>query len=343
MSWRSPNPSKTNLPVTSWRESQHMIPLSSQKENWRVFQKKEADSSPDSSPPQKVTNQERQLPIECSWRNYQKNQSISLQNQSWRKVQKQSNPHSISFIYSQPTSQSISESISESTFQTSLSENPSNTSQSQIQPVSMPSKFNRSFKKKTFQKKKTSKKPPIDQKWIQNSALYYLNRFIASEAHFKKVMMNKIKRADARVSEDPVEHKKWIDQAITLARELDLLNDEKIARGWFSSYLSKGFSLRLISQKLYQKGIPYPLIDGLIDERNKTQEQDLYYAAARYAQRKRLGPFGSTPIHLLTPKERSKQLNSLARRGFTYSIAQKVLNATLEEALHWIETNEFSL
>ena len=67
-----------------------------------------------------------------------------------------------------------------------------------------------------------------------------------------------------------------------------------------------------------------------------TAESDVdpsLFAAARAAKKKRIGPWGPTEVDYPTLQ---KQLAKLARRGFSYSIAQRVLKASLDEAEDWL-------
>ena len=76
------------------------------------------------------------------------------------------------------------------------------------------------------------------------------------------------------------------------------------------------------------------IIQALLDE-HLSGDQALYqqrHGAAKLAQRRKLGPYSQRDID---PKERQRQLGILARRGFPFSLAQSVLNATLEELEEW--------
>ena len=60
------------------------------------------------------------------------------------------------------------------------------------------------------------------------------------------------------------------------------------------------------------------------------------HAAARAAKKARIGPWGPDDVDYPT---RQKQLAKLARRGFSYQVAQRVLRADLEEAEQWLHAN----
>ena len=66
---------------------------------------------------------------------------------------------------------------------------------------------------KKTRNKKTKRKPPISETWIKNAGLKYLGRFSASEQHFRYTMLQKIRNAESRESDDTTVHQTWIDAA----------------------------------------------------------------------------------------------------------------------------------
>lgn len=184
--------------------------------------------------------------------------------------------------------------------------------------------------------KKRRPKPPIDGAWVKRSGMYYLGRFSASEAHFRTVLMNKIRRAESRASEDPAEHARWVEAAVEEGKQFGGIDDTRLALGLARSSLRRGVGRSAARQKLRQKKLGDADVEAALSEIYEAQEGEVdpnLSAAARAAKKKRLGPWG--PAGLDYPA-RSKQLAKLARRGFSYQIAQKVLNASLEEAEEWL-------
>ena len=179
-------------------------------------------------------------------------------------------------------------------------------------------------------------RPPIDGAWVKRSGMHYLGRFSASEAHFRSVLMSKIKRAESRVSEDPQDHEAWIEAAVEEGRLFGALNDEQLALGLARSLRRRGLARGAARQKLRQKKLESSHIDQALTEVYTPKEGEVdptLNAAARAAKKKRLGPWGPANIDYPT---RQKQLAKLARRGFSYTIANRVLSASLEEAEVWL-------
>ena len=112
---------------------------------------------------------------------------------------------------------------------------------------------------RSSQKKKRAK-PPIDAAWVKRSGMYYLGRFNASEAHFRSVLMTKIKRAESRVSDDPQEHIQWVDAAVKEGKLFGALNDEHLALGLARSYRRRGLARSASRQKLRQNKLVWGIL-----------------------------------------------------------------------------------
>ena len=115
------------------------------------------------------------------------------------------------------------------------------------------------------------------------------------------------------------------------------LDDQKYANALASSLKRRGLAKSAARQKLRQKRVGASHIDEALNQSYmQTDEMQIdpnLYAAARAAQKKRLGPWGPENIDYPTLQ---KQLAKLARRGFSYGIAKQVLQSSLEEAEQWL-------
>ena len=181
--------------------------------------------------------------------------------------------------------------------------------------------------------KKTAKKqfkPPkkITEKYLYNAGLHYLQRFPASSMHFKTVMMRKINKSchhhlDQK-KEDCVTH---LNKVIERFLELGLLDDRAYLTGMVNSYRRRGLSTRQIQSKLMQKGYKADQIDTAIKNYDEENESDEFLTALIWSRRKKLGPFDT-----MNKKDQEKTLATLARNGFSYDIASKILELTFEEA-----------
>lgn len=189
----------------------------------------------------------------------------------------------------------------------------------------------------SHKKRQSKPRPPIDEQWIRNAGLRYLGRFSASEKHFRVILSQKINRADRCVSDDPLTHQEWIESAVKIATEYGLLDDEKLALGLANSHKRRGLARYATRQKLKQKKLSEAHIEAALETcytfQDHHQVDPHLFAAARAARKKRIGPWGPDVLDYPTFQ---KQIAKLARRGFSYAIAKKVLKASLEEAESWL-------
>lgn len=177
----------------------------------------------------------------------------------------------------------------------------------------------------------------ITERYLHNAGLSYLQRFTASTEGFRAVMLRKIARSCAvHDSQNPQECALLLNRIIGKFQELKLLDDAAYAKGMLHSLRRRGLPEGTIRHKLLQKGLPAALIEfALKEERDahtasgagSTKEEGEYAAALRFAQRKKIGPFSSGR------KSAEKELATLARAGFSYDIARKVLAENEQGAL----------
>lgn len=183
-------------------------------------------------------------------------------------------------------------------------------------------------RKKTAQNPR-ERKPPrrITPDYLRNAGKHYLERFPASTAQFTKVMQRKIQRScKAHPDLDPAQCMAWLDDVCRDFQRVGFLNDQSYANALMHSLRLKGISTNHAAFKMRQKGIANDLIDAITDRLRDESSIDDYVLAVRWAKRKRLPPFASRSI---TPE---KALASLARAGFDYDTAKRVLALSAEDA-----------
>ncbi len=180
-------------------------------------------------------------------------------------------------------------------------------------------------------KPRREKKPPkkITEKYLYNSGLAYLQRFPASVPHFRRIMGRKIDRSCKHHQEqDREECTKMLESAIATFVRQGLLNDDAYVQGMVTSLRRRGLSRQAILSKLQQKGLSQESILKTLqayDEDRGDTNPDLT-AAVRLARRKKLGCFRSKEENL------DREMSALARAGFGFDIARKVLEMDLIEA-----------
>lgn len=165
----------------------------------------------------------------------------------------------------------------------------------------------------------------IDARYLENAALYYLQRYATSSQNLKNVLGRKIRRGCAHHGQDPEEFFRLLDQLVARYQQSGLLNDMVYAEGRVQSLRRQGLSRQSIRQKLTAKGLASAEIEAAlqqVDRSGDTAEDEL--AAARtLARRKKIGPWRRRT--LADPKDAQKELAALARAGFSYDIARQAL------------------
>jgi len=157
----------------------------------------------------------------------------------------------------------------------------------------------------------------LTEKSLTNAALFYLRRFAASEAQLKRVLERKAKRAAKDKGEEPP--LAVVQQVVQRMARNGYVDDARLATTRTASLRRGGRSTRMIRLKLRQKG----LAPSLIEEATRCPDDDEEAAARTWAKKKKLGAFGLAS----TRKERRpKDLAVLARAGFSFAIARKVVD-----------------
>jgi regulatory protein len=139
-------------------------------------------------------------------------------------------------------------------------------------------------------------------------------------------MLRKIdKSCMAHPDQDRAECAALVDALIEKFQRSGLLDDAGYLRGSVISLRRRGLSARAIEAKLAAKGLSHATIKSALAANAEEAQHDNadFHAALRLARRKRLGPFGRAD---------EKALATLARAGFDYETAQRVLKCSLAEA-----------
>ena len=160
----------------------------------------------------------------------------------------------------------------------------------------------------------------ITKQRLKNIALYYLQRFETSSENLKSVLMRRVNDYAYQNPEwNRQEAVDWIEEIVTQFEGYGYVDDARFAEMKIKDYLAAGKSVRYIKGKLQLKGVDETTIDSLLEE----QEYDEYASALRLAKKKRIGPFRSDEES--RKENRQKDLGTIVRAGFSYDVAQKIL------------------
>lgn len=177
--------------------------------------------------------------------------------------------------------------------------------------------------------RRASSKPrtpkPLNQSFIEEAALAYLNRFDATQARLASVLQRRVKRAALALPEaerpDPEQTAQWIAEVLERYVASGLLDDTRFAEGLCRSLRNRGCSRRAIMQRLRAKGVLPEVIERVLESTEQRPDEELQ-AARTWVRRKRLGPH--RPEEQQAP-ERHKDLARLARAGFSFDVARRAL------------------
>jgi len=161
-------------------------------------------------------------------------------------------------------------------------------------------------------------------KYLENVALWYLQRFAASAESMRRVLMRRVAESARAHDTDRAEGAAMVEDIVARFRRSGLLDDRAYAAGRALSLHRRGVSEQGIRARLRAKGVEREEIEaavaGLADE---AAEPDLA-AAVAYARRRRIGPYRTRGDR---GELRGRDLAALARQGFDYDTARRVIDA----------------
>ena len=176
---------------------------------------------------------------------------------------------------------------------------------------------------------------------LENVALYYLARFSAPSAHLRRVLLRRVELSVRAHDTDPAEGRRLVDALIERFCRSGLLDDSAYAAGKARSLRRRGTSRVVIGRTLRAKGLSAEHVDsamaGLADEAGAPAADSDMIAAARLAQRKRLGPFRPAAARA---DSRNRDMAALARAGFSYDVARQTVDAESADALEAVIRGE---
>lgn len=182
------------------------------------------------------------------------------------------------------------------------------------------------------------KRPPkkITESYLHNSGIYYLERFVASKAHFITVMKRKVKRSCLHHTDQDFD--KCVEMVICLAdkfEDMGLINDALYTNGMVNSLRRRGMSRNAIIQKMRIKGIEPSYTANALDALDTTQfetDKEAEIAAAlRLARKKKMGPYQRPTDAADDMKHYQRNLARFARAGFSYDVSKRVMDMTEED------------
>ena len=180
-------------------------------------------------------------------------------------------------------------------------------------------------------KKPTGRRIPrkINPARLERIALAYLERYASSTENLRRVLMRRVKRSAEHHDTDPEDGAVMVDELLRRYQEVGLLDDDAYARMRTTSLHRRGASKRLIRVQLASKGVESAIIGKALEALAAEHENADLAAACRYARRRRLGPWRTRD----RDDSRERDLAALARQGFSYDVARRVIENENRESL----------
>ncbi len=185
---------------------------------------------------------------------------------------------------------------------------------------------------KQHQSSPTKPKAPrkATPRYLENAALYYLERFATSAENLRRVLMRKVERSARHHDTDRDEGARAVEDLIGRFLKSSLLDDRLYSEGRVKTFRRRGNSARAIRAKLLAKGVSPAVIEEALKGAADEGPDPEAAAAARLARRRRLGPWRSPETR---EERREKDLAALGRAGFSYDVALRTIDAeTTEDA-----------
>lgn len=175
---------------------------------------------------------------------------------------------------------------------------------------------------------------PITAKYLQNAATFYLERYPTTAEGLRRVLQRRVKKAE--MLEAPVMDNvgRAIEDIVAKFIDAGVIDDKAFAQTKARALHRRGTSAKLTKQKLRMIGVDSDTLDkamaALDQELDTNPRQREWKAAVALARRRRIGPFR---LQKDRKEKRDRDLAAMARGGFDYDLARKVIDAVSIDAL----------
>jgi regulatory protein len=160
---------------------------------------------------------------------------------------------------------------------------------------------------------------------LKGAALDYLDRFAATRARLRQVMLRKIRNSVRAHGDDPAPLVAALDETIQWLEASGFLSDRAYAEAKARALAARGTSRAHIIARLASKGVETDTARAAVDRLSTEFEEPELEAARRYARRRRLGPYRDADE--ARADCRDKDLAAMARAGFAGRVARQVIDA----------------
>lgn len=176
------------------------------------------------------------------------------------------------------------------------------------------------FGKAKPKSERASRPPNVTRAGIEAAALRYLERFDCSTARLRKVLSERVAKAARAGVAEASAAPAIIEELLLRYQSSGLIDDQRFAKNFAARQHDRGASRRMIEQKLRARGIASDVLQQLLPRAESAASE--LEAARAFARRRRLGPHRKPELR---EAHRRKDLMALARAGFDYDTASRVV------------------
>ena len=145
-------------------------------------------------------------------------------------------------------------------------------------------------------------------------AINYLSKYSSSKKNLERILKNKIRRTNIEKKEKFTLYNS-IPEIIKKLEKNNFINDYNYATSKVNLFISNGKSKIFIQNYLFKKGIDEKLSSKIFAELNEEDSNWEIKSAKTFARKK----------NLQKDNNDEKNLSKMARAGFSYEIAKKIL------------------
>ena len=146
-------------------------------------------------------------------------------------------------------------------------------------------------------------------------AINYLSKYSSSKTNLERILKNKIRRTNIEKKEKFTLYNS-IPEIIKKLEKNNFINDYNYATSKVNLFISNGKSKIFIQNYLFKKGIDEKLSSEIFAELNEEDSNWEIKSARTFARKKNFQKNNNN---------NEKNLSKMARAGFSYEIAKKIL------------------
>ena len=163
---------------------------------------------------------------------------------------------------------------------------------------------------------------------VHELALNYLDRYETTQVRMRRHLAQKLRLRAIDEALDPEKLARWIKAVVERLARAGLIDDSRYAEARTRQLRGRGKSARWIQQDLRSRGIDPELIKETLEEEGEDDDDTdpEWTAAITLARKRRLGPFSRYDTEE-RKERRQRSLGVMARAGFRYDLAARVLDA----------------